>query len=510
MSNLHQASPSPLPAATFVTAGAFALLAGVAAGGNAVAFGAFAFLGATVLAVGTTRWSLITWPNALLVFIAVLWLVPIKLYRLPVNLPFHLEIYRVLILLLMAGFVVWSIRNKRPVQAYSASKPLFVLTAAVLASQVINASSIDVPGNEGQALKSLSLFLSYVIVFLLFASTLETFREIERIVAALVAGGVIVALAAMYEGYTFYNVFNHLSEWLPGFAMNERDVLDLRGGRLRVHASAQHPIALGAALTMLIPFVVYLAARATTRRARGVWVACLAVIVGGAAATISRTTVAMGVTLIIMAFMLRRRVLVRLAPLALVLPIFVHAVAPGAIGGILKSFGTQQGTTFVGSLSNRGGESGSGRLADVGPALDLWSSSPIVGLGVDSPQIATAATESAGPAPPAAVPIIFDNQYLHTLVTLGFAGIVAVVWLVWGITARFARSAKDLSEPYGDFVAACAAACAAYGASMLFYDSLAYVQVTLLLFIAAALGLRTVALAKREAAPADDGSPGSS
>ena len=43
-------------------------------------------------------------------------------------------------------------------------------------------------------------------------------------------------------------------------------MLELRGGRLRVHASAQHPIALGVALTMVVPIAVVLAQHARDRR----------------------------------------------------------------------------------------------------------------------------------------------------------------------------------------------------------------------------------------------------
>lgn len=495
MSTLDTARTDALPVVALLTSGAIALVAGVAVGGEATAFGAFLFFAATLLALGSTKWELLTWPNVLVAFIAVLWLIPIRLYRLPVALPFHLELYRVLILVLVGGFVVWSLREQRTVQAFQAGKPLFVLTAVVLASQVVNAPTIDVPGSEGQALKSLSLFLSYVIVFLLFSSTLDTLGDIDLVVKAVVVGAVVVAVAALYEGATNFNVFNHLSDWLPGFARNERDVFEARGGRLRVHASAQHPIALGAALMMVLPFVVYLIARAQTLVTRGVWVACLAVIVGASAATISRTTVGIGVAMIIVAYVLRRRLLVRLVPLVLVLPVFVHAVAPGAMGGLLKSFGDQQGTTFINSFYGRAGESGSGRLADIAPAFDLWSSSPIIGLGLDSPQIVTTGAD-IGPGPPVVVPLIFDNQYLHTLVTLGLVGIIGLMWLVWGLTARFMSEARDLIGPHGDLVAACAAACAGYGTSMLFYDSLAYVQVTLLLFIVGAVGLKTIALAR--------------
>jgi len=500
--------PNALPVAALVGGGAIALAAGAVAGGDAAVAGAGAFFVAVLLSLGQTRTRLLTWPNALLVLIALLWLVPMKLYRLPVNLPFHLELYRVLILVLVLGFVVDSIRSKRQLEAYTASKPLFVLAATVLASQIVNSPAIDVPGNEWQSAKSLSLFLSFIIVFLLFASTLDSFREIEHIVAALVVGAVAVAAAAVYEGYTFYNVFNHLSEWIPGFVRNEREILELRAGRLRVHASAQHPIALGAALMMVLPFAVYLASRAKTQLKRGLWIACIPVLLAGAAATISRTTVAMGVGMIVVTLLVRRQALVRFAPLALVLPILVHVAAPGAMGGILKSFGEQEGTSFVNSFYTREGESGSGRLADLVPGLDLWARSPIIGLGIDNPEIATSGTELTGPTPgrAAAVPLIFDNEYLHTFVTLGLAGLIAMVWLVWGSVVRFVRGAKRIVGPHGDFVAACAIVCAGYGASMFFYDSLAYIQATLLLFITAALGLKTIALTNEEATASEPAS----
>lgn len=488
--------PTALPIVAILGAGILALSAGAVAGGDAVAAGAAVFVVATLIAFGQTAWPIVTWPNALLVFIAVLWFVPIKLYRLPVDLPFQLELYRILIVVLVVSFVVGSITTKRPIEAFGASKPLFVLAAVALTSQIVNSRALDVQGGEDQALKSLSLLLSLIIVFLLFASALDTFRQIEAIAAALVIGGVIVAIAALYEGRTQYNVFDHLASWFPLFERNEREVLELRGGRLRVHASAQHPIAFGAALTMLLPFVMYFAAQAKTRTARFWWVAGMILIVGGAAATISRTTIAMGITMAIVALSVRRQAVVRLLPLLLVLPLFVHAVAPGAIGGLLKSINPEEG--LVNSLNDRAGEAGSGRFADFDPAMDLWSQSPLVGLGLDNPNISTSGAAVAPPVPgqAAVVPLIFDNQYLHTFVSLGLLGLIAIAWFVWGTARRLLRSAKRMVGPHGDFLAACGVACAGYGASMFFYDSLAFIQVTLLLFIFAALGLKTLALAE--------------
>ena len=498
----HRAARPPvLPIAALLGAGFLALATGAFAGGNAVAIGALAFFISTVLAFGQTVWPVVTWPNALLVFIAALWFVPIKLYGLPVGLPFELELYRVLIAVLVMAFVVNSLTTKRPVEAFSASKPLFLLAAVVLTSQIINAAEIDTSG-EGQALKSLSLLLSLIIVYLLFASVLDTFREVELVTVALVLGAVVVAIAAIYEGQRNYNVFDHLAEWIPILDRNEREVSALRGGRLRVHASAQHPIAFGAALMMMLPFVVYFAAKAATRGRRALWIAGMLVIAAGAAATISRTTVVMGVVMTICAVSVRRQAVIKLLPLVLVLPLFVHSAAPGAIGGLLKSFGSQEGTSLIGSLNSRAGESGSGRLADVDPAFDLWSQSPLVGIGLDNPNIATTGVETSatGPAQPAVVPLIFDNQYLLTLVTLGLLGSIAVIWFVWGTARRLLRSAKRTVGHRADFVAACGIACAGYGAGMIFYDSLAFIQVTLLLFIFAALGLKTLALGPEQPA----------
>ena len=499
MNSTAAVRPRALPIAALLGAGALALVAGVLAGGNAIPVGAGAFLIATLLAYGQTVRPIVTWENALLVFIAVLWFVPIKLYRLPVDLPFQLELYRILIVVLVLAFVVGSLTTKRPVEAFGASKPLFVLAAVALTSQIVNAPEIEVAGSEGQAVKSLSLFLSLIVVFLLFASVLDTLREIERVTVALVLGGVVVAAAALYEGQTQYNVFDHLASWIP-LERNEREVLELRGGRLRVHASAQHPIAFGAALMMLLPFAVYFAAKARTRMTRAWWVAGMLVIAAGAAATISRTTVAMGVVMALTAFGVRRQAVVKLLPLLLVLPLFVHSAAPGAIGGLLKSFGSAGGETLVESLQSRAGEGGSGRFADYGPAFDLWVQSPIVGLGLDNPNIATSgasATESTPGLTPI-VPLIFDNQYLHTFVTLGLLGLAALIWFVWGTARRLLRAAKHVLGLKGDYIAACGVACAGYGAGMFFYDSLAFIQVTLLLFIFAALGLKTLSLVTAE------------
>ena len=117
-------------------------------------------------------------------------------------------------------------------------------------------------------MKSLSLFLSFIVVFLLFASTLDSFREIERIVAALVLGGVVVAVAALYEGHTYYNVFDtfRMDSGIraeragdPRAACGPTTRPRIRPASDRIRSRAQ----------MVLPFAVYLASRAKTQTDEG-------------------------------------------------------------------------------------------------------------------------------------------------------------------------------------------------------------------------------------------------
>ena len=137
---------------------------------------------------------------------------------------------------------------------------------------------------------------------------------------------------------------------------------------MRVYASAQHPIALSAALFMAFPLALYLVGRASTRLRSRLWVVAAAICAMGAVATISRTTVIMAPR----DPRARRRSgcaarkVLRFWPLLLVLPIAIHFAVPGALGGIYKAFDLP-GRGLPSDAYARSGEQGSGRLADVGP-----------------------------------------------------------------------------------------------------------------------------------------------
>src|SRR5205085_6909289 len=106
-----------------------------------------------------------------------------------------------------------------------------------------------------------------------------------------------------------YNVFNHLTKVMPVLKLGKIPFstgLDVtgasRGGRPRAYASAEHPIALGAAFAMLIPLALYLAKQLGKRR----WWVCLGLMVFGLFATVSRTGFLMLIVVFAVVFWYRR------------------------------------------------------------------------------------------------------------------------------------------------------------------------------------------------------------
>jgi hypothetical protein len=473
----------PLALAAF---GTLAFLVTIPLGPEAAVGGAIVLLLACVLAVRDTAVPVFTWANMAASLALLVWFVPIKTYSFPVNLPFNLEPYRVFLLLLVFAWLVGLIGGRSRFSAGGQAYPLILFTGVLFATQIANFNELNAGSTEPEALKTLSFFLSFVLVFLLVTSTLDSVASIDKVVRALVFGGAVVAVTALYDSRFTYNVFEHLHQWIPVLDYQPREVDAARGGLLRVYASAQHPIALSVALLMMVPLAVYVSGRAATVFRSRLWVGAAILCAAGALSTVSRTTVAMILTMLIFALVVRGSAIARFAPLLLVLPIVVHFLTPGALGGIYKSFFPEEG--LVTALEGRAGEGGSGRLADLGPGLDIWQESPLVGVGIGEQTIPSDAPP--GVTDPSTAVLIFDDQYLNTVVTTGLLGFVAVVWLVWGSVVKLARAARRRVGHASDLMAACCVAAAGFGASMALFDAFYFVQCTLFFFMIVALGLR--------------------
>jgi O-antigen ligase len=231
---------------------------------------------------------------------------------------------------------------------------------------------------------------------------------------------------------------------------------------------------------MLVPLSAYLARRYRQRR----WYVCALVLVAACAATVSRTGVLMLVVVGVVFLWLRPRETSRLWPALLVAPIVIHFVLPGTLGAIKQSFLPAGG--LVAEQHASVGHSGSGRLADLGPALDVWAEKPLTGQGYGTTLIVN---RTVG------VPEtnILDDQWLTTLLEIGIVGFVGWLWFFGRAVRRFGAEAKRDPSERGWLLAAITAAVAAYAFGMVTFDALAFVQVTFLLFIIVGIGASLLA-----------------
>jgi hypothetical protein len=433
-----------------------------------------------------SRTAIVNWQAGIVSLVLLIWLVPIKRYTLPVTLPFRLEPYRLWILFLLIALLVAALAGRCRIGAAGHGKPLLLLAVAALSAQLANSGRISAEGLQTQSLKSLSYFLSFLVAFVLISSTIRYFHEIDVVVRATVLGGAVVAVAALVESKTHYNVFNHLQSWIPIFHSTGEDKYNFRGGRLRVRASAQHPIALAGALLLTVPLAIYAARRASSVARSRFWLGAALALSAAAIATVSRTAVVMLLAMLATALIFRRREVLRRWPVLLLLLAVTHLMAPGSLTHLYRAFSPKGG--LLSQQSIRSNQRGSGRIADIAPGLRRWSENPVFGRGLGTG--ATTAEPTALEGVGGESRVIYDDQYLSTLVSLGAVGFIGALWFLWGAVGKLARTARRTIGETSDFFVACTASAAGFGASMLTYDAFSFVQVSLLFFLICGLGLR--------------------
>jgi O-antigen ligase len=164
--------------------------------------------------------------------------------------------------------------------------------------------------------------------------------------------------------------------------------------------------------------------------------------------------------------------------------IVVHLLLPGTIGTLRSSFFPKEG--LLAQQSENAGARGSGRVADLGPALDEFSQTPVFGQGYGT-RLTGRDKQNAQ---------ILDDQWLKTLLETGLVGALAWLWIFSRSIRRLARAAKEDQSEDGLLYVALAASIMAFAIGMVLFDAFAFIQVTFILFILLALG--SVALNARD------------
>jgi polysaccharide biosynthesis protein PslJ len=446
-----------------------------------------AFPGVIVAAlVAALHRVLFAWRSLIVGLILVILFLPMGRYTLPGSLPFQLEPYRLFVAFILVGWITSLLIDRRiEVRSTGFGGPLMLIFFAALASDAVNTRRIADLGVQADVLKRLTIFASFFVVLLLIASVGRTAADIDVFVRCLVGGGGVLAFMGLVEAATGFNAFNHLHSVVSFLRQIPLPLsLDVaRGGRLRIYASAEHPIALSAVFVMLLPLALYLVQ--TTREKRW-WAACT-LLFAAAFATESRTGIMMLAAVILVFLWLRGPETRRLWPALLPVLLLLHFAVPGSIGSVATAFFPQGG--IVAEEQAGAGTHGSGRLADLGPALHEWAATPLLGQG-----FGTRVTDNpTNPAP------ILDDEWLGTLLSVGAVGVFAWLWLFARFVRRVGREAKRDRTPRGQLLTALVASVSAFPVGMFTYDAFSFTQVTFLLFTMLALGAVTLAARPGEA-----------
>jgi hypothetical protein len=411
--------------------------------------------------------TLLEWRSLVLLMVLVILFIPIKRYTMPGSLPFELEPYRVVVAFVAAAWVTSLLIDPRVrLRRTGFERPLILLAFAVVGSILVNDQRITSLGVEAKVLKEVTFFASFFLVTYLIASICRSRGNVDFLVKTLVGGGCVVAILAIFESRTGTNVFDRLGS-LPLLIPTQEIEIQTRGGRFRAFGPAQHPIALGAALAMLFPLAVYLAASLRQRR----WWFAAALLMLGALAPVSRTAVLMLVVSIVTFICLRPKEVKKAWPVIIPAVVIIHFALPSTLGTLKASFFPKEG--LIADQSQSVGSRGQGRIADLGPAFAEYRERPFLGQGFGTRVV-------DGDNPNAQ---ILDNQWLKTLLETGLVGALAVVWLLATVVRRLARSARSEDQRHSWLAAALAASIAAYAIGMFTFDAFSFVQVTFILFI---------------------------
>jgi hypothetical protein len=435
---------------------------------------------------------LLAWRTLISLILGVILLVPMKRYSLlGGTLPFQIEPYRVLIAAVAIGWAgTLLIDRDAKIRRTLVDLPLLVVGLSLLSSDFVNYGRVSGLGVGGEVTKKLTFFVTFVILIYLISSTITKRRELDRLLRVLVGSGTFVALAGLYESRSGYNVFNHIHSIFPPLRLDPSTIpatsADSRGARLRIFASAEHPIALSAALTLLVPLGIYLAHRSV--RHKRLWALATCVIGLGVLATVSRTGVLMMVVLLVAYAVIKPAATRRALPLLLPVLIIAHAAVPGAMGSLKSAFFPEGG--LAAEQQYGAGQYGSGRLADLGPSIEEWKRSPLLGDG-----FGTRITDITDPRRNA---LILDNQWLGLLLETGLFGVLAFAWLLLRAMRRFGRVGRRDPGPDGWLGAGLAASAVAYFVGMFTFDAFNFYQVTLLLYVLLALGAVMLRLRREE------------
>lgn len=458
----------------------------------------------TVAVLYLARRLVFTWVGGLTILAAVVMFIPVRRYSLPTPLPFALEPYRVvLILLLIAVLGALVLDRTRRWQPVAFGWPIGIFVGTLVVSVIANGTSLVEQSLASTAVGALVNYGILLSSFFIVRQLVTTERIMRGLLTGLVWAGVIVAIFATFERATRINFFWRLSTFLPLDLLTDESAA-FRAGGYRSYASAQHPIALSVMLCMLIPIAIYLA-RFGSRplneiNRRIVYGGAVLFLLLGVLSAVSRTAVVVLGVMVLLTLLLRPMLGITLILLGLPGLVAGYLILPKVFDELIGSF--LDIDALIASQHTSAGWGGAGRLADLEPAMAEARQYPFFGTGVGS-RIVIGDDANA---------FILDNQVLGTLLEAGAVGVFGLAVFVLTppiLLLRYAFTTARNAPRYAMLAFALSVSMAGYIAALFFYDAFGFYQTffVLMMFLACGAWLLTAsppAIAARDARVADD------
>jgi hypothetical protein len=423
----------------------------------------------------TTR--LLPWSIAL--FVVILFLVPIDALSLPFNVPLDSKPDRVVLILIamlwLAALAAAEGGARPHIRFSGAHVAAFMFLGLCCVGVALNGHDLANSDEVVPVLKKLVLLASFVLFFVIAASVLRP-TEVPRFISLILGLAVVVAIGAIVERQTQYNIF--YSVWqgvLPLDPPTELDQIDTIG-RLFVAGPTNQPLELAALLAMVFPLAIVRALGAPGWRRRSMYLFVAALLLAGGISTYRKTSVIGPAAALIVLTAYRPRPMLRgLAVSAVPLLLVVHLLVPGQIGSLWQEL-LPGNVTSVGTTTHR-----VARYDAIRPDV---MNHLLLGRGY----------ESYDPYKYR----VLDNEYLGLLIGVGAVGLLVFL----AIFVAFLAAARPLIR--GPDPVRAEAALGAYGAivvalvSSFLFDALAFTHVSYL-----SLFMGALILGLREAHPAE-------
>ena len=358
---------------------------------------------------------------------------------------------------------IWHSRRSK---LYAGGATLFI--SLVVAGVLANSYRVITLGEWTSAEKQLMALITIASVGW-FASTALRSEDLHGFATLLVALGTILAIGIIIESRTghnyFYSVGNVLLRPIATVAKATTSLDAVAsGGRVAVTGPTLHGLAAASMLAMTMPFALVRAFDRPPGRSRRLNGLAVGLMAAAAVSTQEKTSFVSLMVVLVFVAIHRPRQALRMLPFLPVVLAVVHVAAPGSLGTVLEP------ARWFGTASTNH------RAADIAAILPDVAAHPLLGRGFGTLDIMRPDLYR-----------ITDDQLLSMLWQTGALGLLSYAAMIISPIVA-ARRARRSSDPAIRTVAlAASAGCAAYLVVNALFDTLSFVQVPYLFFIAAAV-----------------------